>query len=160
MTFTPGSKGGALGSGLLNSGINKIHSFLTLVRLWVPPSQECPLTCSLVVVLSKLVTNYGQSSLVKGTSLPTLPCMAEGRELTFLFLGIVIPVGTWAKHRVCLECAGTVTEPASWASPARGGSRVPGCLLFMALALVIFTSLAIPGLGPKTSPCPLPSVWA
>lgn len=105
-------------------------SFSNSRQILDPPSQECPLTCSLslVVVLTKLGTSCGQSSLVEDTPLSTLPCMVEGRELTLLFLGIVILVGTWAEHRVCLECAGTVTEPASWASPAGGGSRVQDAL--------------------------------
>ncbi|XP_038170263.1 branched-chain-amino-acid aminotransferase, mitochondrial isoform X2 [Arvicola amphibius] len=77
--------------------------------------------------------------------------MVEGRELTLLFLGIVILVGTWAEHRVCLECAGTVTEPASWASPARGGSWVPGrsfCLLPWSYLLLSPSQVQAPKLLP------------
>lgn len=37
---------------------------------------------------------------------------------------------------------------------------MPGPLLFLPLALVIFISLPTPGLGSKTSPCPLASMWA
>lgn len=108
-----------MGSALLNSGIRRTNPFLTLVRFWTPQARSVPLPVHCPWSLSKLVTSCDQRSLVEGTPLSTLPCMVEGRELTLLFLGIVIPVGTWAEHRVCLECAGTVTEPASWASPAR-----------------------------------------
>lgn len=53
MAFTPRSEGGGLGSGLLNSGVRRTYSFLTLVRFCSPPppSQECPLTCSLSLVV-------------------------------------------------------------------------------------------------------------
>lgn len=51
MAFTPRPEGGGLGSGLLNSGIRRTYPFLTLIRFWIPPSQECPLTCSLSLVI-------------------------------------------------------------------------------------------------------------
>lgn len=52
MTFTPGSKGGALGSGLLNFAISRIQSFLTLIRLWVPQDMRVPLPAPWLSCLS------------------------------------------------------------------------------------------------------------
>lgn len=85
-----------------------------------------------------------------GTPLSTLPCAVEGLGLVLVFLGIAIPVGTWAEYR---NNAGIRSFPNKrWQRGARTSALFGSFFGYI--------SLSILGLGPKTSPCPLASVWA